>query len=385
MPYFSFSLKQNFFDKIKNVTPQLKKIKINKVYFSKNTTIWKQLNKNKYQKNLNFLKFEPRLKARLTGKKILFCLPPSIGLGDSVEYALAIKAIQSAKIFTSISVAFVGRYGMVFKKYFDLENIFEDIISESDLNKHDVIYHFSLELINLKYQKYFRTDIESSIINKFKVSKIRLKNNSFKKPLKKITIFPISNSPIRSMSVNLLNNIIANFGNEISLNIVLQKNSEISDYIEKNLINGCFKKIHPLSLSNLCQIIEEIEFGIFIDSGPLHVAKILNKKGILLTTSVSKEVLLKDFYTIEAIRNNYISQYCSAPCGLTNIFNYNNNVGCYQTLELANKDFYKKLNLNSLQRGKIKDKYINFMIKPVGCIKNLDYSYLEKKIWENLK
>ena len=384
MPYFSFSLKQNFIKQIKNMPSDFEYIETDQVYFSKNTNLWKILQKNENLEYLNFLRFEKRKKANLKGKKILFFLPPSIGMGDAIEYGLAIKAIEQSKMFDFISIAFVGRYKMIFKKYFNLHNIFENIISEVNLNVHDIIYHFSLELKNLKNQKYLRSDIEDSIIKKFNVPKIRKKLNIENKKIKTINIFPVSTSPIRSMSIKILNKLIGFLENDYSLNIIFDESSDISNYLDKNIILGNYKKLYPPSLNQLCDIIEKTKYGIFMDSGPLHLAKILGIRGILLITSVNNNILLNDFFTIYEVKNNYVSNYCNAPCGLTNIFNYENNIGCFQTLLLSKKDFYNKQNLNALQRGKTKDNYSNFMINPVGCIKNINFQKLKNNLKEFL-
>jgi len=49
MPYFSFSLKQNFFSKDTLLSMNIAQLEHNKVYFSKNTNLWKHLNKKKIQ------------------------------------------------------------------------------------------------------------------------------------------------------------------------------------------------------------------------------------------------------------------------------------------------------------------------------------------------
>ena len=98
MPYFSFSLKQNFLIKDKN-NSDFSEILIDTVYFSKSTYLWRVFNKKANQKYINFAKFEERKKAEFKKRSILFCLPPSIGFGDIVEYALAIKTIYENNIF----------------------------------------------------------------------------------------------------------------------------------------------------------------------------------------------------------------------------------------------------------------------------------------------
>ena len=92
-----------------------------------------------------------------------------------------------------------------------------------------------------------------------------------------------------------------------------------------------------------------------MDSGPLHVAKILNIRGVLIVNSVSSKILLNNFNSISSFNNTYQSKFCQAPCGLTNIFNYNNNYGCFDSLQINKLDFSKIYNLNALQRGSIKE------------------------------
>ena len=61
MPYFSFSLNDNF--KIKDMNGIIthpNKIKKNIKFFSKNTSLWRLLNKKKLTNKINFVNFEKR-------------------------------------------------------------------------------------------------------------------------------------------------------------------------------------------------------------------------------------------------------------------------------------------------------------------------------------
>ena len=42
--------------------------------------------------------------------------------------------------------------------------------------------------------------------------------------------------------------------------------------------------------------------------------------------------------------------------------------------------FFKIRNLNSLQRGSIKDSYVGLISKPVGCVKNININKLTNLI-----
>ena len=108
MPFFSFSLNE--------VTPSLKKYNIteNNLYFSKNTQLWKLLKKIPKSK-INKLNLEKRHSGNSKGKKILFCLPPNIGLGDAVEYASALKLVSDSNIFEKLAVALWENFSFYLK------------------------------------------------------------------------------------------------------------------------------------------------------------------------------------------------------------------------------------------------------------------------------
>lgn len=385
MPYFSFSLKKNFLKNNDLPIEDIDNIVNNKIYFSKNTYLWKSLNKNKNRKYTNFFKYEKRKKINKIGKKILFCLPPSIGLGDAVEYSLAIKAVSVAKKFDVVAVAYVGRYKYIFSKYFDLNNIYKDLVDANEFKFFDSIFHITLEIKAFLNQKYLREDIETSLNSFFNVIRYRKKNTEKKNIIKKITIFPISQSPLRSMPIETLNQIIDKLVQDFKIEVVLDNNSLISNFIKKKIINKNIEQSMPVDLKTLCNKVENIEYGIFMDSGPLHLAKILNKKGIIIISTVNKKILLNDFNSISVFENNYKSKYCTAPCGLTNIFNYNNKSGCYDSLKIAFEDLMKLKNNNSLQRGQVKNSYIDFIKKPVACLNNINIDKLIHEIKKGMK
>ena len=241
-------------------------------------------------------------------------------------------------------------------------------------------FHVTLEIEELKFQKYNRQDI-NKCLSKFFGLKILNKNlKKFEKTdLTKITIFPISQSPIRSLPPFFINEIIKTFEDKFKIEIILD-NSDISNFIESKLLFKNVNIIKPKNLEILSSIVAKIDFGIFMDSGPLHLAKLLNKKGILIVTSVDHKELLSGTENIFPIKNNFQSNFCSAPCGLTNVFNLEGKIGCFHSLGISKKNFFKIKNLNSLQRGSIKDSYVGLISKPVGCVENINIKQITNLI-----
>ncbi len=97
MPFFSFSLKKNFLNQKEFPYIAKKEIKNNITYYSKNTKLWKMLNKQESIKYINFVSFEERKLITQPKDSVLFCLPPSIGLGDLIEYAIFIDKLEKSK------------------------------------------------------------------------------------------------------------------------------------------------------------------------------------------------------------------------------------------------------------------------------------------------
>ena len=378
MPFFSFSIKEIKSSLTKfNITP-------NKVYFSKNTELWKILNK-KNNPILNFLKYEKRYHITNIGKNIVFCLPPSIGLGDAIEYAMAIKYIRENITFDKLAIAFSGGLSFLFNDYFQLDKIYPHIIKKDDINKFDTIYHLTLEIKSLVNQKYCRSNIFEEIIQHFNISNTKKKIvkdcTNFK--INKISIFPLSSSPIRTMPLNILNELIKKLKKNYNIEIFLDSNLEISNYLYDKINFENILVIDPKNKLELISAIKNIEYGLFMDSGPLHIAKMFNKRGILLESSVSSKILLSNYSLIKSIENKFLSDFCKAPCGLTDIFNYNNNYGCYDSLKLKSTKFINNNFKNMINRG-VKNYYMENIKKPVGCLSSLNvqkiYNVIKKDI-----
>ena len=379
MPFFSFLI-NNSNDLLSEFN-----IKPNIVYFSKSTYIWKKINKKNNEKHLNF-KREKRNKALILANTILFCLPPSIGIGDAVEYAQSIKAIKDSKIFDKIGIAFCENYSFIFRDYFNLENLYPHVISKEILQKYQSIFHFTLEIKALQNQKNIRSNIDTEIKKFFKIKSNSLILNKFNNIKKKntISIFPISNSPLRTMPINILNNLI-NFLNKYFLvEVYFDKSSEISNYLLERTNKKNIKIKDPISKVELVDEIKKIEYGIFMDSGPLHIAKLFNKKGILIESSVSSKILLNDYNKIISIKNNFTSKYCRSPCGLTDLFNHNGNSGCYNSLRTTLSKNKKNNSIYYLERRGIKNNYLSHIKAPVGCLRTLNVQNILNYIIKDL-
>ena len=111
-----------------------------------------------------------------------------------------------------------------------------------------------------------------------------------------------------------------------SIDLVLDKNSSISNRVEKNIVSKNAEFIYPKYIDDLILYIKKIEFGIFCDSGPLHLSKLYRKIGIVISTSVDAKNLFNEVDKIKYYNSDYKSLFCRAPCGLTNIINFDKHI-----------------------------------------------------------
>ncbi|MDC0193263.1 hypothetical protein OAJ53_02235 [Pelagibacteraceae bacterium] len=381
MAFFSFSLLKDHFVYLST------KIEPNKKYYSKDIALSKELNNKNKINSFAELSYETRLSITSVGKKLLICLPPKFGVGDAIEYGLAINSLIQIKKFDKIGIAFTSNHYYLFNEFFAFVDIYPLIISQDELSTYDTVFHITSEIKALKYQKYKRSNIAQEICNYFKVPKIDYKkeiNKVKKNDIKTISIFPISTSFIRSLPPYIVEEIIKTFCNEYEIKIILD-NSNYSKYLLENIKNNNFIAIEPKNIESLIVEISKTNFGIFIDSGPLHIAQCFDKNGILVETSVSSKILLSNSKNIICVKNKYKSNYCNGPCGLVDIFAHESKIGCYETLKLNFEDISSFKNQKKLQRWNKKENNSHLISNPVGCIKQIDVKNIIELIRYKIK
>jgi hypothetical protein len=381
MAFFSFSLLKEPFVYLST------KIEPNKKYYSKNIALSKELNNKNKINSFAKLSYEIRLNTTKVGKKILICLPPKFGVGDAIEYGIAIYSLIQFKKFDKIGIAFTSNHYYLFKEFFAFEDVHPLVISQDEFNDYDTIFHITLEINALEYQKYKRSNIAQEICNYFRTPLIDFKketNKAQQDSIKTISIFPISTSFIRSLPPHVIDKIIENFSNKYDIKIIID-NSYYSKYLLDKIKNNNFMVVNPKNIKSLIEEVSKTNFGIFIDSGPLHIAQCLNKSGVLIESSVSSKILLSNSKNIIPVKNKYNSNYCNGPCGLVDVFAHQSKIGCYDTHKINFEDIISFKNKKNLQRWNKKENNSHLISNPVGCIKQIDVKNIIELISYKIK
>ena len=100
----------------------------------------------------------------------------------------------------------------------------------------------------------------------------------------------------------------------------------------------------------------------------------------MVETSVSGNVLVNNFKQIKVVKNEFKSRYCQAPCGLIDVFSYNNKIGCYSTINVNQNEILNLKNFNKLQRREIKKNNLFYLLNPVGCVETINIKKIKKLI-----
>ncbi len=186
------------------------------------------------------------------------------------------------------------------------------------------------------------------------------------------------------MPYEIIEKLVKHFKNDFQIRIIID-DTYFSKYLEDKNKKNNFLLVKPKDLKSLILEISKINFGIFVDSGPLHLAKIFDKSGILVETSVSSKILLTNSNKIYSTENKYSSNYCDGPCGLVDVFAYNKNIGCYETNKTSFENIKTLKSFKNLQRWNKKDNNSHFILNPVGCIRKIDVKNIIELIEVKIK
>ena len=130
------------------------------------------------------------------------------------------------------------------------------------------------------------------------------------------SIDPYKETDFSEPNFNLpyINSIIEKLSNKIKIDVVVDKLYPTSNYLINNIDTENINLVFHEKISDLVRIVKKIDYGIFMDSGPLHLAKKLNKNVKIISNNkktknyVSKNnILIKKFKFLKF--ENFIRRY----------------------------------------------------------------------------
>jgi hypothetical protein len=153
-----------------------------------------------------------------------------------------------------------------------------------------------------------------------------------------VGVFPLASSPIRTLQPALIAALCQAAGNEIDVQVVLNRHQNQSDILRRALDNMSpnIRYIEDTgTLSDLMAQMRAVDYGVFADSGPAHLSKLDQLPGTAVYTSAPSSVLFGRHRNLMAIQSDYSGEYCKAPCGLAKLrCTVDGAVGCMGSLKV---------------------------------------------------
>jgi ADP-heptose:LPS heptosyltransferase len=282
-------------------------------------------------------------RTELAAKRILFLLP-SQALGGNVATILAVAALQEHRRPAEIGVACTRSTTDLYKLLRGV-TIHPYWIDAVDVDRYDAI--FDLGHIEARRDiEIWPVDMEGEILRAFEVppaARFAAEARPVRAHRPRIGIFPLGSSPLRSFPPETT----------VELARALQKEGAVTIFLNRAQLQGRLAreaieraKLSEIriidgfgSIGELARAIERVDYGVFADSGPAHIAKLFGTPGMAVYTSAPGDVLQGRFRNLGNWQVTWQGAHCAAPCGLAKLRqDCNGRFGCMGSLGLPLAD-----------------------------------------------
>lgn len=317
-----------------------------------------------------------------TGKRILFVLPGN-AVGDNVGYFLFLQSVLEALAPSRVAVMNSGGASDIYHLDSRIE-VFPLWIEHAELRGFDLVVDF-MEVPRLRKIAESPCDPEVTLTDFADLPPTKAYSTAPRQSGKpaSVSIFPLASSPMRSLPLDLCRFLIGK-ATQSNLPVAVHLNGmqRQSAFYERGLqdLESPTVKLHrgSSSLGDLFSVMENVDYGIFCDSGPAHLSKLTATRGIAVHTSAEAGVLRGRFTNLGIWQSNYVGKYCAAPCGLAGPWvDAAGRIGCMGSLTVPRSELK--------ERAILVDEVTNrAMIEhPIPCVDHLNHT--KQQIWEAIE
>lgn len=277
----------------------------------------------------------PRLD--LEGKRLLFLLP-SQALGSNVATILAIAALQEHRNPGGIGVACT-------KSTTDLYRLLRNVaihpywIAAADAERYDYV----VDLGHIEARRdieIWPVDMEGEILRAFDVppaSRFPAEARPLPARRPRLGIFPLGSSPLRSFPPEVTIDLARALREEGAVTVHLNRSQLQGRLSRQALDRARLESVRIVdgfeTVGELARAIEKIDYAVFADSGPAHMAKLWAVPGVAVYTSAPGDVLQGRFRNLAPWQVSFEGPHCRAPCGLAKLRqDRNGRFGCMGSL-----------------------------------------------------
>ena len=259
----------------------------------------------------------------LAGKRLLFLLP-SQALGGNVATILAIAALQEHRKPAGIGVACT-------KSTTDLYKLVRSVaihpywIAAAEAERYDYV----VDLGHIEARRdieIWPVDMEGEILRAFDVppaTRFAAEARPMRAARPRIGIFPLGSSPLRSFPPAVTIELARALRQEGAVTVFLNRGQLQGRLSRQEIDQAKLADIRVVdgfeAIGELARAIERMDYAVFADSGPAHMAKLWGVPGVAVYTSAPGEVLQGRFRNLANWQVAFQGPHCAAPCGLAKL------------------------------------------------------------------
>ena len=305
------------------------------------------------------------------GRSVLFLLP-SDALGDAVMYAGAIREIGTAFAPNRMTVAFTGKASDVFAHVGRECELYPLFLPRRVVRQHEVVVDFESDLPGLHRVAEELVPIDRLVLEHLALNPAY----AWQAPrparhIRRVGLFPLSSTPLRTLPPTLtafLHDRLTALGYEVEL--VLdgrQRQGALCLQALRAASPGARPRINLDSVEALLGMMTGLDYGVFCDSGPAHLAKMLSLPGYGIYTTVSAATVQGHFTNLTPWQAPYRGAACQAPCGLVGVMARRERpvYGCMDSLASPRADLVRPAVLPEAETRRF------LLDDPVGCVATL--------------
>lgn len=275
------------------------------------------------------------------GAAVLF-LMPTTALGDTVVYAGAIRELARHFGIGRLGVAFSGDAADVWGRLGRPVECFPLLLPEQALAGFDLVLDPAGEIPALDRVAEVPCAIDAAILRHLGLPEhYRWGAARPPRPIRRVALFPLSSTPLRTIPAALTRHLAAALhGDGLAVEVVVDpRTRQGAQFLAAAEGLGEVARLVP-DLDTVDDLIrhlaEAVDYGIFCDSGPLHVTKLTGQPGFALMTTVAADAVLGGFDHLATWQAGYAGDWCRAPCGLVGAMSVGQGeaYGCMDRLRL---------------------------------------------------
>lgn len=259
----------------------------------------------------------------LEGRKLLFLLSGQ-ALGDSTAAALALAAVLEQRRPAKIGVFCARSAADIFEKVRGID-VHAYWLPLEEAARADHVFDLG-HVEALRDVAVRPVDMEGELLRAFGLAPAtrfpsearRLGGGKLR-----LGVLPLGSSPLRTLPVAATAAVAAalrGFGSvTVFLNRYQMQGRLYADALRKLALADLAIVDGLETIRDLMSAIEALDYAVFADSGPAHIAKLFATPGTAVYTSAPGEVLQGRFRNLARWQVPFSGPHCAAPCGLAKL------------------------------------------------------------------